>query len=104
MKHWQRYIDTETGEILPDQCGKCDNDNKCIEWNEPYKLDYAKAIWEQERGNKTDWKPQRPKRIMKPVNKPKRAFIPIDELECTLSGYDEQNVYLKPTYTGCLSF
>lgn len=34
-KHWQRYIDTETGEILPDEYGKCDNENKCGEWKPP---------------------------------------------------------------------
>ena len=36
-KHWQRYIDKETGEILPPQYGKCDNAEKCKEWVKPPK-------------------------------------------------------------------
>ena len=48
-KHWQRYIDIETGEILPEHWGRCDNDVKCGKWNDPYKDGYAKMIWEQER-------------------------------------------------------
>ena len=97
-KHWQRYIDIETGEVLPDQYGKCDNDNKCGEWNDPYKDGFAKAIWEQEQGNKTDWKPQHPKRTNKPVNKPKRAFIPVEVFNLTRAGY-EQNTFIQNLLT-----
>lgn len=97
-KHWQRYIDIETGEALPEQYGKCDNDNKCGEWNDPYKDGYAKAIWEQEQGNKTDWKPQQPKRIKKPVNKPKRAFIPVEVLDRTCVEY-KQNTFIQNLLT-----
>ena len=93
-KHWQRYIDIETGEVLPNQYGRCDNENKCGEWNDPYKDGYAKAIWEQEQGNKTDWKPQTPKRIKKPLNKPKRAFIPSEIFSRTRTGY-EQNTFIQ---------
>ena len=28
-KHWQRYIDAETNEILPEKYGRCDNEQKC---------------------------------------------------------------------------
>jgi hypothetical protein len=28
-KHWQRYLDTATGEVLPEQYGCCDNSAKC---------------------------------------------------------------------------
>lgn len=31
--HWQRYIDTVTGEVLPEIYGKCDNAVKCGNWN-----------------------------------------------------------------------
>lgn len=97
-KHWQRYIDIETGEVLPDQFGKCDNDNKCGEWKDPYKDGYAKAIWEQEQGNKTDWKPQRPKPKKKPLNEPKRAFIPVEVFNRTRAGY-EQNTFIQNLLT-----
>lgn len=93
-KRFVRYIDTETGEYLPEQYGRCDRESKCGYFLKPYKDGYAKAILEQEQGNKTDWKPQRPKPIKKPVNKPKRAFIPVEVFNCTRAGY-EQNTFIQ---------
>ena len=73
-KHWQRYIDIETGEVLPEHWGRCDNQDKCREWNDPYKDGYAKAIWEQEQGNRSEilnnWKPQRKKAMPQPTPEP----------------------------------
>jgi hypothetical protein len=48
-KHWQRYIDIETGEVLPENHGKCDNSNKCGKWISPKETGYSKTIWEQEK-------------------------------------------------------
>jgi uncharacterized protein DUF6371/zinc ribbon protein/uncharacterized protein DUF6965 len=93
-KRFVRYIDSETGKYLPEQYGRCDRESKCGYFLNPYKNGYAKAIWEQEQGNKTDWKPQRPIRIKKPVNKPKRAFIPVDVFNRTRAGY-EQNTFIQ---------
>ena len=42
------YIDTETGEYLPEQYGRCDRESKCSYHLNPYLDGYAKAIWEQE--------------------------------------------------------
>lgn len=97
-KCFVRYIDTQTGELLPDQYGRCDRESKCGYFLNPYKDGYAKAIWEQEQGNKTDWKPQQPKRIKKPVNKPKRAFIPVEVFNRTRAGY-EQNTFIQNLLT-----
>jgi hypothetical protein len=99
-KRFVRYIDTQTGEYLPEQYGRCDREINCPqqEYNNPYLDGYAKAIWEQEQGNKTDWKPQQPKRIKKPVNKPKRAFIPVEVLSRTRAGY-EQNTFIQNLLT-----
>lgn len=97
-KRFVRYIDTETGEHLPDQYGRCDRESKCGYFLNPFKDGYAKAIWEQEQGNKTEWKPQRPKRIKKPVNKPKRAFIPVEVFNRTRAGY-EQNTFIQNLLT-----
>ena len=97
-KHWQRYIDIETGAVLPEQHGRCDNESKCGKWVTPKDTGYAKAIWEQEQGNKTDWKPQQPKAIKKSVNKPKRAFIPVEVFNRTRAGY-EQNTFIQNLLT-----
>ncbi|WP_204207202.1 DUF6965 family protein [Vaginella massiliensis] len=92
------YIDTETGDYLPEQYGRCDRESKCSYHLNPYLDGYAKAIWEQEQGNKTDWKPQQPKRINKPVNKPKRAFVPVEVFNRTRAGY-EQNIFIQNLLT-----
>lgn len=97
-KRFVRYIDTKKSEYLPEQYGRCDRKSKCGYFLNPYKDGYAKAIWEQEQGNKTDWKPQQPKRIKKPVNKPKRAFIPVEVFNRTRAGY-EQNTFIQNLLT-----
>ncbi len=89
-----RYIDTQTGEYLPEQYGRCDRESKCGYFVNPYDDGYVKAIREQEQGDKTEWKPQQPKRIKRPVSKPKRAFIPFDVFNRTRAGY-EKNVFIQ---------
>ena len=42
------YIDTETGDYLPEQYGRCDRESKCSYRLNPYLDGYAKMIWEQE--------------------------------------------------------
>jgi len=42
------YIDTETGDYLPEQYGRCDRESKCSYHLNPYLDGYAKMIWEQE--------------------------------------------------------
>lgn len=92
-KRFVRYIDIETGEYLSEQYGRCDRESNCGYFLNPYKDGYAKAIWAQEQGNKTEWKPHQPKRIKKPVNSPKRAFIPVEVFNRTRAGY-EQNTFI----------
>lgn len=97
-KRFVRYIDTETSEYLSELYGRCDRESKCGYFLNPYKDGYAKAIWKQEQGNKTDWKPQQTKRIKKSVNKPKRAFIPVEVFNRTRAGY-EQNTFIQNLLT-----
>lgn len=53
-KHWQRYIDIETGEVLPENHGRCDNSDKCGKWITPKDTGYSKTIWEQEKSSDSE--------------------------------------------------
>ena len=79
-KTFVRYIDIVKNDYLPEQYGRCDRESKCSYHLNPYLDGYAKTIWEQEQGNKTDWKPQQPKRI----NKPKTVFFDFETFKQTL--------------------
>ncbi len=100
-KHWQRYIDTETDEVLPEDYGRCDNVSKCHAWNNPYKDGYAKMIREQEQGRYTgNCKSYQPNHCQKPVIKPKPVFIPVEVFKQTLQPKRyEQNVFLQNLLT-----
>lgn len=82
-KTWVIYIDTDTGNYLPQQYGRCDRESKCGYFLNPYKDGYAKAIWEQERDNETDWKPQ--------LSKPKKTTT-----KTTYFDYDTFKQTLQP--------
>lgn len=95
-KVFARYIDTKTGEHLPDQYGKCNRENKCGYHVSPYKDEYSQMIWEQEKGNGTNFKrmqltPYRPQpkpEVKEPV------YIPYEILKATRKGY-EQNIFIQ---------
>jgi len=85
-----RYIVAKTGEYLPEQYGRCDRESKCSYHLNPYSDGYAKMIWEQQQGNRsefsTSWKPQRKKAIPQPTSQP--VFFDFDTFRQTLRGYD----------------
>lgn len=85
------YIDTITGDYLPEQFGRCDRESKCNYHLNPYKNGYAKAIWEQEQGNTTNWKPQQPTPKKKPLNKPETIYFDFDIFKETLANYEQNN-------------
>jgi len=97
-KHWQRYIDTETGEVLPEQHGRCDNADKCGQQVTPKDTGYAKLIWEQEHGNRSElpnnWKPQRKK--VTPPPEPKPVFFDFETFKKTLQPERyEKNTFIQ---------
>lgn len=99
-KRFVRYVDTQTGEYLPEQYGRCDREINCPqqEYNNPYLDGYAKAIWKQEQGNKTNWKPTKVKKVKK-VNVQKQSFFyPLEILNRTRAGY-EQNTFIQNLLT-----
>ena len=97
-RHWQRYIDIETGEVLPEQHGRCDNSDKCGRQVTPKDTGYAKVIWEQERGNRSEfpnnWKPQR--KTAKPQPTPEPVFFDFDTFKQTLQPERyEKNTFIQ---------
>jgi len=94
-KRFVRYIDTETGDNLPEQYGRCDREINCCYHLNPYNDGYAKMIWEQKKGTYFgNWKPSRqPIRTTPPPNTDP-IFIPVEVVKQTLQGY-EQNVFLQ---------
>ena len=92
------YIDTETGNYLPEQYGRCDRESKCSYHLNPYLDGYAKAIQEQERGNRSElpqnWKPQQ-KRAM-PQPQPEPVFFDFETFKQTLQpDRYEHNVFIQ---------
>jgi glutaredoxin len=97
-KHWQRYIDIETGEVLSEEHGRCDNTDKCGKWVKPKDTGYAKMIWEQERGNpwnlQNNWKPQSKKVITQPTAEP--VFFDFETFKRTLqTDRYERNTFVQ---------
>jgi hypothetical protein len=97
-KHWQRYIDIETGEALPEQYGSCDNADKCGKYLNPYLDGYAKMIWEQEQGNRSEIPNNRKPQPIKPIPQPTPGpvFFDFDTFKKTLERERYQkNVFLQ---------
>jgi hypothetical protein len=88
------YIDTETGEYLPEKYGRCDRESKCSYHLNPYLDGYAKAIWEQERGKRSEiphnWKQK--KAIPQPP--PEAVFFDFETFKQTLQNY-EANKFIQ---------
>ena len=97
-KRFVRYIDIVTDDYLPEQYGRCDRESKCNYHLNPYTDGYAKMIWKQEQGNRTDipnnWKPQRKKAIPQP--KPQPVYFDFDTFIRTLKpGNFEKNTFIQ---------
>ena len=92
------YIDTETGDHLPNQYGRCDRESKCTYHLNPYLDGYAKAIWEQEKGNRSELpnnrKPQRKTAIPQP--QPQPVFFDFETFKQTLQlEWYERNTFIQ---------
>ena len=93
-KRFVKFIDTETNEYLPEEFGRCDRENNCGYYNDPYKSGYSKMIWEQEQGIETNIQIKRPVFRAKPQQQKKLVFIPVTELRNTLKDYDK-NIFIQ---------
>ena len=92
------YIDTETGNHLPEQYGRCDRESNCSHHLNPYLDGYAKTIQEQERGNRSElpnkWKRKIQKAIPKP--QPEPVFFDFEAFKQTLQPERyEKNTFIQ---------
>jgi len=84
-KVFTRYLDTITGEYMPEQYGKCDRDNSCTYHLNPYKDGYNRKNNEQGKINLARNKP-----IIKAIPD-KVSFITEDILKLSLGNYERNN-------------
>jgi hypothetical protein len=84
QKRYTRFVDTDTGEYLPYEYGRCDRADNCTYHNDPYKDGYSKMISDQERGSDTDWKP---KPYVAPPPRPKQltSYVEFEMLKRSLT-------------------
>lgn len=86
------YLDTETGQPLPEQYGRCDRETNCAYWFNPYKDGYANIISQQEKGENTrNWKPKKPAHQPKPREAPVPSFIPVEIFKNSRANYEQNN-------------
>ncbi|SIQ99852.1 hypothetical protein SAMN05880574_1477 [Chryseobacterium sp. RU37D] len=96
-KRFVRFVDTTTGEYLPEQYGRCDKGDGHY-FVDPYSDGYAKAIQEQQRDNclelQSNWKPQRKK--VTPQPRPEPVFFDFETFRQTLQPERyEKNTFIQ---------
>ena len=92
-----RYIDTETGDYLPEEFGRCDHESKCDPHYHlnPYTSGYVEALSDQKKSIQSKHK-KKPKR--KPKTEP--VFIPVEVIEQTLQpDRYEHNTFIQNLLT-----
>lgn len=97
-KRFVRYIDTKTGEYLPEQYGRCDREANCGYHLNPYQDGYSKMIWDKENGKRssfpTRWKPPSTRKAPLPPAKP--VYFNFEAFKRTLRPeFYENNVFIQ---------
>lgn len=97
-KRFVRYVDTKTGEYLPDQYGRCDREANCGYHLNPYQDGYSKMIWGKENGNSpvipARWKPPTTRKVQQPPVKP--IYFDFEAFKRTLQPeFYENNVFIQ---------
>lgn len=84
-KKFVKYVDTNTGDYLPEKYGRCDSESKCGYHLNPYSDGYGKD-------NNSNWKNEAPKPKRKPIVE--RVHFNFNEFQKTLTGY-EKNSFIQ---------
>ena len=97
-KRFVRYVDTKTGEYLPEQYGRCDREANCGYHLNPYQDGYSKMIWGRENGNSivipTRWKPPTTRKVQQPPAKP--VYFNFEAFKRTLRPeHYENNIFIQ---------
>ena len=97
-KRFVRYVDTKTGEYLPEQYGRCDREANCGYHLNPYQDGYSKMIWGKENGNSivipTRWKPPTTRKVQQPPVKP--VYFNFEAFKRTLRPeHYENNIFIQ---------
>ncbi|MFC5270030.1 DUF6371 domain-containing protein [Adhaeribacter terreus] len=97
-KRFVPFLDTTTGQHLPERYGRCDRAINCGYYLNPYSDGYAKEITDQESGQPTGTrKPDRPKLSSpqaSPTPPPEPSFIPVEVMKQSRAGYQHNNFVL----------
>ncbi|KAF5051854.1 hypothetical protein DSECCO2_414670 [anaerobic digester metagenome] len=97
-KRFVRYVDTKTGEYLPEQYGRCNREANCGYHLNPYQDGYSKMIWGRENGNSivipTRWKPPTTRKVHQPPVKP--VYFNFEAFKRTLRPeHYENNIFIQ---------
>ena len=92
---YTRYLDTDTGELLPDEYGRCDREANCGHHRNPYHAGPGAASYAQQ--VQFDAKPNHPapaavKRAHRPLAVPAVVSIPYEVFTATLGHYERNTL------------
>lgn len=85
-RRYRRFVDLETGDLIPEIYGRCDRENNCTYFLDPYTDGYAKR---ESKGFQA-WR--RPRPIRRPrLIVPPTSYIPREKMKASLRDYDKNN-------------
>jgi hypothetical protein len=90
-KVFTRYIDTQTGQHLPEQYGHCERLNNCGYFLDPYKDGYSKQVWQTEQREQGSYH-----KVSTPSIKPRQtavSLIPAGIYHKSQASYEQNNFY-----------